>query len=121
MASWRRRVTRLFGWLIAAFASFVAIVALALTAYLLYFGDGNYLEERLESELSRMSGGIATIGSIDLDLLGLAFELNNVEVTSPDPDVSLLHIDRIWGRFGLADVARMRGAVYLMLPAVRSL
>ena len=55
-----------------------------------------------------MSGGIATIGSIDLDLLGLAFELNDVEVTTPDPDVSLLRIDRIWGRFGLADLARMR-------------
>lgn len=108
--TWRRRFIRFLGWWIAAFASFFAVVLLAFALYLLFFDYPEALRERLETELSRVSGAPAHIGSIGLDITSYAFELRDVRVGGRGgvDEPNILTLDRVWGRLRLSEIARLR-------------
>jgi autotransporter translocation and assembly factor TamB len=108
MKKWQRRLTRFVGWWIAAFASLVAVILLAVSAYLLFFDYSETLRLRLEKELSRIAGAPARIGSIDLNLTGYAFELNDVSVAGVDGAEPILAVERVWGRLRFSEVAQLR-------------
>ncbi len=108
MNRWQRRLIRFLGWWIAAFASFVAVVLLAVSVYLVFFDYSETLRLKLETELSRLAGTPATIGSIDLNLTGYAFELNDISVAGADGAEPMLTVERVWGRLRFSEVAQLR-------------
>lgn len=108
MATWRQRFIRFLGWWIAAFASFVAVILLIFAAYLLFFDYPETLREKLETELSKIAGAPAHIGSINLDIASYAFELNDVSVGGSENDESILTLERVWGRLRISEIARLR-------------
>ncbi|HXV60289.1 MAG TPA: translocation/assembly module TamB domain-containing protein [Vicinamibacteria bacterium] len=99
----RRRLVRILGWIIAAVASVMAAVVLLGAIYLALFDYPEMLRSSLESELRRLSGGYARVGSIDLDLTGYAFEIRDVNV-GPDAENPWLHVGHVRGRLRLAAI-----------------
>ncbi|HSF16588.1 MAG TPA: translocation/assembly module TamB domain-containing protein [Vicinamibacteria bacterium] len=99
----RRRLVRILGWIIAALASVMAAIALLGALYLALFDYPEMLRSSLESELRRLSGGFAEVGSINLDLPTFAFEIRDVNVgsTAENP---WLHVGRVRGRLRLAAI-----------------
>ena len=109
MSVWRKRFVRWLGWWIAAAASVFAIGLLVLATYLMFFDYPESLRRTLESELSRIAGAPASIGSIDLDITGYAFELTDISVGETDDGARpILVLDRIWGRLRLSEIVRLR-------------
>jgi hypothetical protein len=108
--AWRWTI-RVLGWTIAPLASLAAVALLVFATYLFLSDYEETLRRRLETELSSLSGGRASITSIDLTLSRFAFELNGVSVLpeTGDPQAEpILEVRRVFGRLRLVDALRLR-------------
>jgi TamB, inner membrane protein subunit of TAM complex len=104
----RRWLIRALGWVIGGFASVVAVLLLALAAYLLFTDYPEKLRSTLESELANLAGAPAKIRSISLDLPHYAFALEGVSVGAPGHSGPVLELESVWGRLRLSEVLNLR-------------
>lgn len=106
--NWRRRFTRVLGWGIAGFASFVAVLLLVLAAYLLFTDYPERLRTALEKELTVLSGAPASIRAISLDIPRYAFALKGVTIGSPGHTEPVLEVESVSGRLRLSEILNLR-------------
>ncbi len=104
----RRWLIRALGWAIGGFASVVAVLLLALAAYLLFTDYPEKLRSTLESELANLAGAPATIRAISLDLPHYAFALEGVSVGVPGHSGPVLELESVWGRLRLSEILNLR-------------
>ncbi len=102
--SFRRRVIRLVGWAIGIFASFLAVLLLAVAGYFLFADYPERIRLALESELTQLSGAPATVGSIYLNIPRSGFELRDISVGAPGRDEPVLQVEKVSGRLRLVNL-----------------